>query len=162
MIYSKVSTSDKGGEEFKKFLATISKASTAYVTIGLHEDAGQYTEGKSPPSVVEVGLWNEFGTKSSPERSWLRSAIDQHEEQIAKWRDEAVENILHKDWDLEKALEMMGFRIQALIQNQIISNVPPPNAPSTVEAKAAHGVGPSTLIDSGLMYRSVTFRVVIA
>lgn len=154
----KTQTTDKGGAEFKKLIEKLGKAKDSYVTIGLHEDAGNYS-GKNAPSVVEVGLWNEFGTETSPERSWLRSAIDEHEKDINDWKDEAIANILHEDWTLEKALEMMGFRIQQLVQNKIKSNVPPPLADSTVEMKKKAGVAPETLIDTGLMLRSVTYKV---
>lgn len=161
MIKVKTQTKVKtDGMNVKKFLENLKGASRSYVTIGLHEDAGSYS-GTNPPSVVEVGLWNEFGTATSPERSWLRSAIDESEGQINAWREEAINNMIHKGWTLEKALHMMGFRIQVLVQNKIKSNVPPPNAESTAEAKAKHGVAQQTLIDTGLMLRSVVYKVVM-
>jgi hypothetical protein len=158
MIYSKTSTSVRGDAEYQDFLKRISDTKDAYVTIGLHEDAGQYP-GENAPSVVEVGLWNEFGTATSPERSWLRSAIDEGQGQINQWRDEAILHIMNDGWTVEKALEMMGFRIQVLIQNKIKSDVPPSLADSTAKAKTASGVAPVTLIDTGLMLRSVTYKV---
>lgn len=140
----------------------------AFVTIGVHEDAGKYTDGPNPPTVVEVALWNEFGTEHIPERSFLRSAIDDNEGTINQWRTEALNKILSGDWPVSKGLEMIGFRVQQLIQNKIKSSVPPPNAPSTVAAKQASGVLPGslpaggstgTLIDTGLLLRSISFRV---
>lgn len=157
LIRSKITTVVKK-DEVKKLLKELKGFANSYVTIGLHEGAGNYPSAGAP-SVVEVGLWNEFGTAHSPERSWLRSAIDESETLINKWRDEAIANIIFKRWPVAKALEMMGLRIQILIQNKIKSNVPPANAPSTLAAKKDHGVAPNTLIDSGLMLRSVTYEV---
>lgn len=157
MIRSKITTTVKK-DELTRILKEIKGFAKSYVTIGLHEGAGNYP-GAGAPSVVEVGLWNEFGTATSPERSWLRSVIDESEAILNKWRDEAISNIVLKGWSVEKALEMMGLRIQILIQNKIKSNIPPVNAPSTLAAKKAHGVAPNTLIDSGLMLRSVTYEV---
>lgn len=159
MIKSRVRTVDKKDPVYDKFIKTIKGARSSYVTIGLHEDAGQYTEGQNPPSVVEVGLWTEFGTRSSPERSWLRSSIDEGEQQIIAWRDEVVGNVLFRGWSLNQALDTMGFRIMTLVQNKIKSNVPPPLAQSTADAKKKAGVAPVTLIDTGLMLRSVTYKV---
>jgi|WetSurMetagenome_2_1015567.scaffolds.fasta_scaffold112317_2 hypothetical protein len=160
LIKAKVSTKVRSETiDVKQFLANLAGAKESYVTIGLHEDAGQYTGGKSNPSVVEVGLWNEFGTETSPERSFLRSTIDENQSLINNWRDEAINNMILKGWTLNKALEMMGFRIQVLIQNKIKSNMPPPLAKSTSDAKISHGLAPVTLIETGLMLRSVTFKV---
>lgn len=131
----------------------------AHVTIGVHEDAGSYGTGKDAPSVVEVALWNEFGTRDIPERSFMRSTFDENVAKINQWREEAVKHMVMDGWSVEKALEMIGLRIQTLVQNKIKSNVPPPNAPSTAAAKTKEGVAARTLIESGLLLRSVTYKV---
>lgn len=158
MTSSTIKTTDKGGKELQAFMKRMRAAKGAFVSIGFHEGAGKYP-GNNAPDVVEVALWNEFGTRTTPERSFIRSALDQHEPKLNEWRWEMIYNMMFKGWDLRKALEAMGFRIQVLIQNQIKSNVPPPNAESTLEAKAKKGVPGVTLIDSGLMLRSVTYQV---
>jgi hypothetical protein len=144
---------DKTADVFKK----LKQLKTGYVTIGLHGDAGKYEDGTD---VVTVGLWNEFGTESIPERSFFRTAIDGNQQKINAWREEMLKNIFENNWSVEKALKAIGLRIQILVQNKIKSNVPPPNAPSTDEAKTLAGVGHKTLINTGLMLRSVTFKVV--
>lgn len=158
MIKSKITTTVKGDDKFKKLQQMLSKYKEAFVTIGIHDDAGNYPDGQA---VVEVALWNEFGTRNIPQRSFFRSAIDENESKINAWREEAIANILDKDWPIEKALEMVGLRIQFLIQNKIKSNIPPENSPATKAAKLADGVAPSTLIWSGLMLRSVGFKVTL-
>lgn len=145
--------------DVQAFLKQIPEANRAYVTIGVHEDAGSYTKGDNPPTVVEVALWNEYGTTRTPERSFFRSTIDENASLLNQWREEVMGNILFKQWTVYHALETIGFRVQTLIQNKIKSHVPPPNAPSTIEDKQRRGVAPETLIDSGLMLRSVTFQV---
>lgn len=127
-----------------------------YVTIGFHEDAGSYDDGTS---VVEVALWNEFGTKTSPVRSFIRSTLEEKVDDINNWREEALKKIIEEGWTAEKALSMIGLRVSILIQNKIKSNVPPPNAPSTVDHKKSEGTANRTLIETGLMLRSVTYRV---
>ncbi len=119
-----------------KIREMLKKYKEAYVSIGIHEDAGVYP-GQNPPSVVEVALWNEFGTETSPSRSFIRSTMDEKESLINKWREEMIDNILFKEWTVEKALTAMGFRIQILVQNKIKSNVPPPLKESTAREKLA-------------------------
>lgn len=158
MIHSKIHTKVKGQERVDRIRKVLAQYKEAFVSVGIHEDAGVYP-GSNPPSVVEVALWNEFGTETSPERSWLRSTIDQNAGKINEWREEMIGNILEKGWTVQKALETIGFRIQLLLQNKIKSNVPPPLAPSTANYKQAQGRPVVTLIDTGLMLRSVTYKV---
>lgn len=160
MIRSAIKTTVKGDEDVKRFLrrAKGRAAEGSFVTIGVHEGAGHY-DGDGAPTVVEVALWTEFGTRSSPERSWLRSTLDENQSLLNQWREEMIGNILYREWTVERALNTIGFRIQVLLQNKIKSNVPPPNAPGTVAEKGRDGVAPVTLIHRGLMLRSVTYQV---
>lgn len=160
MIRSKVTTSVKGQEAVDRFLKEMARARKSYVSIGIHEGAGDYPD--EDVSVVEVAFWNEFGTRYSPERAWMRTTMDENEDKLNAWREELMEKMMHEGMPIEKALDIMGFRIMTLLQNKIKSNMPPANAPSTLAAKAKAGVAPTTLMYSGLMLRSVTYRVVIA
>ena len=159
MFAMKIKTERKINPQFQKFLANVKGARDSYVTIGLHEDAGRYPQADL--SVVEVGLWNEFGTENIPERSWLRAAISDNISEIKMLRVLAIKKMMTGEMNLQSALEMVGFRIQLMVQNKIKSNVPPENAPSTVAAKLRKGIAPNTLIESGLLLRSLTFKVVL-
>lgn len=167
MIKSHIKTTEKNNEKFKKFMDMIKRHKHAYVTIGIHEDAGRYSAGNA--SVVEVALWQEFGTRTIPERSFIRSAIDDNVGKINSWREEMINNIVDKGWSVEQALDAIGVRIQILIQNKIKSNVPPPygsgRKPNDADriqelqdAKKARGHAPVTLIETSLMLRSVTYK----
>lgn len=157
LIGIKLEIHDTKDPKWDKALKELKKANGSYVTVGIHEGAGSYSDGED---VVNVALWNEFGTDTIPERSFFRSAIDGNEDKINAWREEALVNIIENGWTSEKALEMIGFRIQVLVQNKIQSDVPPPNAKSTTDEKVRKGVAPRTLLDTRLMLRSVTYKVV--
>lgn len=187
MIHSKAKTETKGQDKIERLMEVIRRYPTAHVEIGFFSGAGKY-QGNNPPDVAEVALWNEFGTSTSPARAFMGPAIDENEGKINRWREEAVNNILDKGWTVQQALEMVGFRMKTLIENKIKSNVPPPNAASTVAGKQRDGLLPksvkvqgiekeyklkgaaavtvlrgrgktNTLIDTGLMLRSVTYKV---
>lgn len=159
MIIAKVQIKDSGKFWFKKLAKQLEGFDHAYVTIGVHEDAGQYPDGTM---VAEVALWNEFGTRFIPERSFIRSAIDENQGLINAWREEAISKIIAGKWTVEKALDALGFRIQVLVQNKIRSNVPPPNAPATVAHKTKEGVPQRTLMETELLLRSIKYKVVLA
>jgi len=158
MIKPNVHTKVTGQERVERIKKIAEESKGSYVSVGVHEDAGQYEDGTS---VVDVALWNEFGTENMPSRSFVRSAIDDNAEKIGRWREEMLGKMINEGWSLEKVLTAMGFRIQVLVQNKIKSNIPPPNAESTLAAKAKDGVGSNTLIWSGLMLRSVAFKVIM-
>ncbi len=91
---------------------------------------------------------------------------------INQWREDALVNIIEKGWPVKKALDMIGFNLQVLIQNKIKSNIPPeygsgkkPNDGETIqqrqEQKRRRGYPPRTLIETGLMLQSLTFRSVV-
>lgn len=169
MIKMSISTKETGTTLWDSLKKVIASTPTAYVTIGIHEDAGQYTKGANPPSVVQVALWNEFGTEHIPQRSFFRSAIDENIVKIEALRDKMVTNILINGWKPERALEAIGLFVQTLIQNKIKSNVGPAygtgmgNSPETIaraQAEKQARVGHTqTLRESELMLRSIIFRV---
>jgi hypothetical protein len=159
MIKPRVTVQVKNSALMDRLLKELPKLKKAYVTVGFHDDAGQYDDGTQ---VIEVALWNEFGTRSMPQRSFIRSAIEENVDKINQWREDALVNIIENGWDVKKALDGLGFNIQVLIQNKIKSNVPPPNAPSTVAAKRREGSSNwgHTLMDTELMIQSLTYRTV--
>jgi len=161
LIAVSVNIKDPGKGDRVALIQRMKGYNNAYVSIGVHEDAGSYTEGSNPPSVVEVALWMEFGTIKTPERSFLRSAINENGTLIDKWINEANKKIIFENWDVRKALSYIGMNVQELVKNKIKSNVPPPLADSTVKAKQAKGVAPVTLIDSTLLLRSISYRVTL-
>ena len=56
---------------------------------------------------------------------------------------------------LDKIADFLGMELENRIRLKILSNIPPPNAPSTIEKKGSS----HTLIDSGIMLGSVSHQV---
>lgn len=132
-----------------------------YVTVGVHKDALDYPNGES---VAMVALINEFGAKKEdgtiiPERSFLRSAVHENQGAINKWRVEVLKGMAEKKITAHKALTIMGFRMQVLVQNKIKSNVPPSNAQVTLDRKKELGQIPETLRATEHMLRHIGYQV---
>lgn len=132
------------------------QARGAYTTVGVHSGAGNYPDGTP---VAMVAIYNEFGTGSIPERSFMRSTVNENMPNIKKWTGEVMAHVQAGQWTVAKAMNALGLRMQIQVQNKIKSNVPPPNAPETVARKAGRGVAPSTLIDTTLLLRSIGYEV---
>lgn len=151
MIKSRTKTTIKGDEKIKKFLAAMKQMKQAYVTIGVHQDAGRYTAGKNPPDVVMVAIWNEYGTSRSPARSFVGATVDLNRDKIEALRNRLMNDILDGELTPYEALNALGFYIQELIKNRIIRGIPPPNAMSTQRKKALAGV-----ISKNVRYKGAT------
>ena len=93
LIKIKTTVTDKRNKAVEAFMKSAQNVKGSYVSVGFHEDAGKYDEPNAP-DVVEVALWNEFGTRRTPERSFIRSAIDENKDRINEWRKELMTKVM--------------------------------------------------------------------
>jgi hypothetical protein len=89
-----------------------------------------------------------------PPRPYFRNMIKQNG---PSWPKAIGVLLKNNDFDAKKALSLMGDLIKGQLQASILSNTPPPNAPSTI-ARKGHS---RTLIDSGHMLNSIDYHVTI-
>lgn len=160
MIKPRVKVDVKTLPSYTEFLKQAKKMQLKpYVSVGLNEDAGNYPDGES---VINVGLWNEFGTRDIPQRPWLRSVVYGKENEINNMRRMFAKKVASGELTVAKALEFLGDRIVVMIQNQITGRSPfEENKPETIAAKARAGISPPNrpLYETGLLGRSVSRKV---
>jgi hypothetical protein len=91
-----------------------------------------------------------------PERSYLRSAIDDNKSNIEEFVRKTIQDVTQRKFDDKTALDRIGLYLVSLVQKKILSNVPPANHPFTVQQKdSTH-----TLIDTGRLLQSIKFKIV--
>lgn len=115
--------------------------------IGFFETA-RYPNGTF---VAQVARYNEFGTLNIPMRPFFRNAINKN---IKKWYA-TLQNAINQNTTPSKALSIVGEVARADIIQSITDLRTPPNAESTIKQKKST----NPLIDTGLMRRSVTYKV---
>ena len=115
--------------------------------IGFFESA-KYPSGEY---VAQVARYNEFGTLNIPMRPFFRNAINKN---IKKWYA-TLQNCINQNATPSKALSIVGEVARADIIQSITDLRTPPNAESTIKQKKST----NPLIDTGLMRRSVTYKV---
>lgn len=150
----RITAKNKAGEQ--RLRSALSKIGGGYVTVGVHDGAGRYTNGAR---VEQVAAWMEFGTMHIPERSFIRSAINEDLPRINKWRTELLGKLVAGKTTVERALGALGMRVQILVQNQIKSGLLPENSASVQALKRRLGLPQTTLIFTGLLLRSVAYKV---
>ena len=151
--------------------AAFAKAKGSHVDVGVQKDAGSYGPTKkqpNPPTVAQVALWMEYGTRYAPARPFLNPAVDDGHDILAKAMAEGLVGIGLHGWSVEKGLSRIGMSALVLVQNRLLSNVGPAltgtwDPPSGyLGYKRAQGMGQRTLVATGLLYRSLTFKVQLA
>ena len=111
--------------------------------------------------VAPYAAANEFGTSRIPSRPFLRSTVDSRNSEWSDYLGRAIANGVKP----RQAVELTGERMVSDVQATIASNMPPANAPSTIrrklrqEDKGGGLMHTGTLIDTGSLLRSITFKV---
>ena len=148
---------------YKAFLREVEKAKKQpYVKIGFQEEKGNALHpgsmGEKPLTIVQVATFNEFGTKTAPERSFIRSTMDDKRPELVKLTKKLFNQMAAGKMSTERALKILGIKIKALIQRKITTLRQPPNKPRTIRAKKSS----NPLIDTGTMRQSVTYKVEVS
>lgn len=154
-----VHTTDTWTPQGARFMAQmLALKSEPYVKVGvLGEQASQpkqahdQQEVKEPATLVQVAIYQEFGTKTIPERSFLRVTADKMKDKWHEVAEKLQEQMIEKGMTTERALGIMGLRIQRDVQDEIRANIPPP-------LKYREGIA---LIDTGQLINSISPQVVM-
>lgn len=120
---------------------------------GLLPGAKPYPDGTS---VIDVAFFNEFGTITIPQRSFIRSTAAENSSRIANKTEKELGTMVDCRITPKIALGRVADLIAKLIVRKINSNVPPPNAIATLDRKT----GQKTLVDTGHMRSQVSGAVV--
>lgn len=85
--------------------------------------------------LAERALFNEFGTRTIPVRSFIRSTFDEERDNLTRFRDELIPKVLSGRLSIERALRMIGEYFALKVKEKIVLLDSPPNAPSTIRKK---------------------------
>lgn len=124
------------------------------VMVGVRADAGNDENGTSIAFIAAV---NEFGSGDGhvPERSFLRSTLDENGEKYIGQLGVALGKVLSDKSSLRKELNLIGAGAAADVQRKITAIASPANAKSTVAKKGSS----NPLIDDGQLRASIDFEV---
>jgi hypothetical protein len=109
----------------------------------------------SDATVAEYATYNEFGTKHTPERSFLRSWEKENRTEIVERIGKATVDVLDGKQTIFRTFGQLGVWAVRGVQRNIRDIDTPPNAPSTIKRKKSS----NPLIDSGRMRQSIEYEV---
>jgi hypothetical protein len=111
--------------------------------------------GEKDSDLVAIAAWNEFGTEDGrvPARHFMRTALQKRD--LAYYLKAKLKEYALGKVSLDAALAKIGAYTAGIVQRTIGSNLPPPNAPSTIARKKSS----RTLINTGRLRQSITWAI---
>jgi hypothetical protein len=135
-----------------QFGAAITKGSE--FSVGVTEKKGAKPHGEGPMTVAQIALMQEYGL-GVPERSFLRSWVDENQAMIQEDFRKATAAVLRLKMTFEQAVNILGTKYAAMIQKKIVERIPPKNADSTIASKGSD----VPLIDTGVLRASISYQL---
>jgi hypothetical protein len=150
-----VRDTDKGA---RALAARLHRVAGSRVKVGVLDDAPK-EEGESfsggELSLLEVAALHEFGGGNIPQRSFIRAGVDENLPEIRATQHALAVQVMRGATSLPVALDRLGAKVAALLQNRIARGIAPENAPSTVARKGSS----TSLVDTGQLKASITWQV---
>lgn len=147
--------------------AVISNAESfanSYVLIGFQEGSVTTSQVKgrrrkeAGKSMAQIAAENEFGTRTTPARPFMRTSFDENREVLNNVITGEYEKILGGASTVKRSLNLIGRFGVELIKQKIRDIRFPPNSRRTIAIKKSS----KPLIDFGQMIQSVQQKVIIS
>lgn len=106
-------------------------------------------------NVVDVAIWNQFGTPTIPSRPFLTSSRGSMISSTIHIRRKMIQELNSGRADVDAAANQIGALCSSIVKRSITEWQDPPNAASTIEKKGDN----NPLVDTGLMRQSVTWEL---
>jgi phage gpG-like protein len=153
---ARVTVTDRGADGL---LSRLRRAAGARVRVGVLEEATKATreEEGSPLTLLEVAAIHEFGAPAAgiPQRSFIRAGVDAQLPEIQRVQRALAGQTIRGATTLDVALDRLGAKVAALLQNRISAGIDPPNSAATIARKGSS----KPLVDTGQLKASITWRV---
>lgn len=127
----------------------------SYVKVGVLGNGPKSKPRGEGPTNVELAIWHEYGTRSAPERSFLRSTMRANAMKYASFLGANIHLVFQKRATLPHLLNTLGAKAAADVKDTIRQGIPPPNSPETIRRKGSS----KPLIDTGQLVNAITWIV---
>ena len=125
----------KALEKLKKRLNQISskKVVAGFPKGKLNAPHYEGSNGRPGPSIIDVAIWNEFGTYNIPRRDFMKIASEKWNEYFKEQVEAQQDDIISGKLNIDNFLNTMGQAGAEFISDAIVKLDSPPNAPITIE-----------------------------
>ena len=165
---SKLIDKDQGYNRILKDLASLGQPS---ITVGIHsEDNKPYQRGQGAAvTTAQIGTFHEFGTldrfedsspagdgrSGVPQRSFLRSTVDENRAKYADLISRGVAKVIDGSMTMPRALGLVGARAAADVQEKISKGIDPALTQQTIARKGSS----KPLVDTGQLRQAIDWKI---
>lgn len=146
--------------KWKTLRAKLEAAEKAHVKVGILASKGGAAQhdAESGLTICQVGAFNEYGTKTIPERPFLRSTFLKKDAELGRVTAKLAKGFIEGRVSLARALDTLGLWGATAVKKTITTGkgVPPANAASTIKSKGSS----RPLVDTGRMLGAISWEVV--
>ncbi|MDC9606857.1 hypothetical protein [Xenorhabdus griffiniae] len=143
------------GAALKSLEAKLRELSPFRVYVGVPASKNQ-RDDETGISNAEIAAAQEFGVPGYiPERSFLRSTVDENKEKAAKLLANSIRETLLTDGDKTAPFALVGEKMAGEVKRKIQAGIEPALNPKTVKRKGSS----KPLIDTGQLVQSITYEV---
>ena len=121
------------------------------VTVGVHKEEAAYPDGTR---VQDVAAWNEYGTATIPERSFIRSTLANRRPKYFNAVKILAGNAIQGTDRIPLGMQRIGKLAQSDIKQTIVTIKTPPNSDATIAKKGRN----DPLIDTRHLLGSIGVR----
>lgn len=151
-------------ERTRRQLEAMKRAKSASVKVGL--PAGESATSQAyksdgqaaAPTVLDVGIWHEYGTQFVPMRSFLRGPFEEKYSELSRAIQAQFKLVLENDLDVEVGLGRIGLTAVNISKGAFKTKGYGAWPDITQATKTAKGSS-QVLIDTGLLRNSITWVV---
>lgn len=143
----KVQITDEGWDQIH---ADLVELGSMKVEVGI-----QHGEEVDGVPIATYAMFNEYGTRTAPERSFMRTAFDENEPNLVEAAGKLTQAVIDARMTPEQAAGVLGQHHQDQIVKKISEITTPPNAPSTIARKKSS----KPLIRDGNMIAAVRWMI---
>ena len=137
---------------YERIISGLKELDGATIVVGVLRNAGREIDGAD---LVDVAVWNEYGTRRIPSRPFLRIATDENGESWQELAEKGVNGIIAGTMGKQQVLDLVGVKAVGDIQKVIGSNKLKPNAEATIRRKGSE----APLIDTDRLRQSIHYHV---
>lgn len=130
-----------------KILADMQNLDSKSVKVGIQSGA----TAEDGSNLAMIAAVHEYGNEKTPQRSFIRSALDNNTQQIKTLSDQMAGKLVDGTSSPRQALDVIGLAVTGMIQKNISEGSFKELADSTVKKKGSS----KPLIDTGRMRQSI-------
>ncbi len=123
--------------------------------LGILDAVARKKHPNADATMGQVAIWNEYGTPTTPARSWLRDYVDENEDLFAKQLGADTLRVIFAKEDERTVLGKRGSEYRHKLIGRIKRRIDPANAPRTLQNKR----GNVPLIDTGAFLDALRWQV---